>query len=182
MEHGTVKRQKKASGRWPLQAELQPKTAESGQTTLEFALMLPFMMLLLLGIAEIGRAAFISITVSNAATAGVEYGSQNAATASDITGMQNAAKNDANYSPMTFSTNSTGTQTPTYGCLCDNGNGASCNASSSPWSACSTISCTGQIVECVQVDTHADFTSLFNYPGLPQSFHANGNAVERVRK
>src|ERR1017187_10241452 len=122
----TETRQKKEVGCLSRQAARQAKTAESGQTLLEFAFMLPFMMLLLLGIAEIGRAAFISITVSNAATAGVEYGSQNAATASDITGMQNAAKNDANYSPMTFSTNSTGTQTPTYGCLCDNGNGASC--------------------------------------------------------
>ena len=88
-------RQKKAAGRLTWQAARQPKTAESGQTLLEFALMLPFMMLLLLGIAEIGRAAFITITVTNAATAGAEYGSQNSTTAKDFTGMQNAALYDA---------------------------------------------------------------------------------------
>src|SRR5450759_2469354 len=85
MEHETAQRHKKEVGRPPLQTVRQPRTAESGQTLLEFALMLPFLMLLLLGIAEIGRAAFIAIKVSNAATAGAEYGSQNSTTASQTT-------------------------------------------------------------------------------------------------
>src|ERR1019366_9541816 len=96
MERRAVMRQEKGAGRLPGQAARQSKTAEAGQTLLEFAFMLPFMMLLLLGIAEIGRAAFISITVSNAATAGAEYGSQNGTTAADFPGMQNAALCDAN--------------------------------------------------------------------------------------
>src|ERR1035441_2237977 len=78
----TTMSQEKAVGHLPLLTAWQPETAESGQTLMEFALMLPFMMLLLLGIAELGRAAFISITVSRAATAGAAYGAQNAATAS----------------------------------------------------------------------------------------------------
>src|ERR1039458_8884760 len=61
MEHGTAQRHKKAVGRLPLQTVKQPKTAESGQTLVEFALMLPFMLLLLLGIVEIGRVAFIRL-------------------------------------------------------------------------------------------------------------------------
>jgi len=51
MEHETAQRHKKAVSRLPLQAARQPKTAESGQTLLEFAVMQPCMMLLLLGIA-----------------------------------------------------------------------------------------------------------------------------------
>ena len=63
MEHGTAQRHKKEVGRLPLQTVQQPKTAESGQTLVEFALMLPFMLLLLLGIVEIGRATFITSMV-----------------------------------------------------------------------------------------------------------------------
>src|ERR1019366_1711217 len=96
MEQLAANRQKKAMGRLRLQAARQPKTAESGQTLIEFAVMLPFMMCLLLGIAEIGRATFITIKVTNAATAGAEYGSQNAATASDTVGMKDKALCDAN--------------------------------------------------------------------------------------
>src|ERR1039458_3766856 len=118
MEQRAVTRQKKAVGRLSRQAARQCKTAESGQTLLEFAVMLPFMLLLLLGIAEIGRAAFTTITVTNAATAGAEYGSQNAATASDFSGMQNAALYDADKG----TTSGILTQTPvaTSGCACDN--------------------------------------------------------------
>lgn len=149
MEQRAITRQKKAVGRLTWQAARQPKTAESGQTLLEFAVMLPFMLLLLLGIAEIGRAAFITITVTNAATAGAEYGSQNAATASDSPGMQNAAFHDAD------SGTSSGilTQPPvvTSGCACDNGSsGTSCNQAFVSCSSSTITSCTGQIVECVQ--------------------------------
>jgi Flp pilus assembly protein TadG len=181
MEQRAVTRQEKAVGRPPLQGAHQLKTAESGQTLLEFAMMLPFMMLLLLGIAEIGRAAFISITVTNAATAGVEYGSQNAATASDFAGMQTAALHDADKGGITGIL----TQTPvaTSGCACDTGSsGRSCNQAFLSCSSSTITSCSGQIVECVQVTTHADFSPLFHYPGLPTTYQANGKAVQRVRR
>ena len=175
-------RQKKAGGRLSRQAARQPKTAESGQTLLEFALMLPFMMLLLLGIAEIGRAAFITITVTNAATAGAEYGSQNARTASDFTGMQTAALYDADKGTTT------GVLTPantvaTSGCACDKGgsSGTSCNQAFLSCTSSAITGCNGQIVECVQATTHADFSPLFHYPGLPTTYQANGKAVIRVR-
>ena len=168
-------------GRLTWRAARQRKTAESGQTLLEFAMMLPFMMLLLLGIAEIGRAAFITITVTNAATAGAEYGSQNAATASDTTGMQTAAVYDADNGTTTGILTLANT-VATSGCACDTGSGTSCNQSFLSCSSSTIASCTGQVVECVQVTTHADFSSLFHYPGLPQTFQANGKAVQRVRR
>jgi Flp pilus assembly protein TadG len=168
-------------GELSLRAERQPKTAECGQSLLEFALMLPFLLLLFLGVVELGRAAFITITVTNAATAGAEYGSTNSATAGDIAGMKAAASVDANYTGMTFTS-----PTPTYGCLCDNGSGVSCTNPVPAQSTCATIasSCTGssQVIECVQVSTTATFSSLFHYPGLPASFQTNGNAIMRVRR
>jgi len=164
---------------WPSPNQL--RAAESGQTLTEFALMLPFLLLLFLGVVELGRAAFITITVTNAATAGAEYGSTNSATAGDITGMKAAASADANYVGMTFTS-----PTPTYGCICDNGSGVSCTNPVPAPGTCASIasSCTGtsQVVECVQVSTTATFSSLFHYPGLPASFQTNGNAVMRVRR
>jgi len=173
VEHGSSKRQKKTVGRLPFEAARQPKPAESGQSLMELALMLPFMCLVLLGVVEIGRAAFYSIRVANAAAAGVEYGGQSPSTASDTTGMTTAATNDANLSTMTASA--------TYGCACDTGSGTSCSYPVSPPSSCSNA-CSGQVVECVEVTTHATFSPLFNYPALPSSFQANGRAVMRVRK
>ncbi|MFI5116658.1 MAG: TadE/TadG family type IV pilus assembly protein [Terriglobales bacterium] len=183
----TAMRQKKAGDRLPGQAARQPKTAESGQTLLEFAFMLPFMMLLLLGVAEIGRAAFITIAVSNAATAGAEYGSQNGTTASDFPGMQNAALCDANghislSACKTTGILTSGNITPTSGCACDTGSGTSCNQTFLACTSSAITGCSGQIVECVQVTTHADFSPLFHYPGLPTTYQANGKAVQRVRQ
>ncbi|MGA2904671.1 MAG: TadE/TadG family type IV pilus assembly protein, partial [Candidatus Korobacteraceae bacterium] len=164
----------------------QRKTAEGGQSLIEFAWMLPFLLLLFLGIVELGRAAFITMVVNNAATAGVEYGSQNEGKASDIVGMQNSALCDANGQSAGVC-NTTGiltaaNVTATFGCTCDTGNGGSCAPAS--WSSCAVIgSCEGGVmVQCVQVKTTATFNSLFNYPGLPTMFTANGNAVMRVRK
>lgn len=156
------------------------RKSERGQTMLEFALMLPFMLLLGVGIVEIGRAIFYTIAVNNAATAGVEYGSQNGTTASDTSGMQNAATSDANFSAMTA--------VATHGCTCDNGGGTTAESCTYPVPAPSTCSaaiestCSGTIVECVQVNTTATFSPIFNYPGLPSSYTANGKAVMRVRQ
>ncbi len=67
---------------------------DKGQAFVELALVLPIFILLLVGAAEVGRIAFASIEVSNAARAGVSYGAQNHATASDTTGIQTAATQD----------------------------------------------------------------------------------------
>lgn len=182
----TATRQVKAVGRLPMQAARQAKT-ESGQTLLEFALMLPFMMLLLLGIAELGRAAFITIKVTNAATAGASFGSQNRANASNFLAIQNHALCDANGDlGLDVTRCSAGILTlsntvATNGCVCDSGDGASCNPM--PAGDCTTISCgSGQVVECVKVTTHADFDPLFHFPGLPTTYQTNGKAIMRVQQ
>lgn len=141
--------------------------------------MLPFLVLLMLGIVELGRAIYFTIAVNNAATAGVEYGAQNVTSASDNSGMQTAATNDAhlprNLPAMTITSN--------HGCTCDTGNGMSCTYPVPAPSSCDpSNSCAGTVVECVQVTTTDTFQPLFNYPGLPSSFSANGVAVMRVRK
>ena len=55
----------------------------SGQAFVELALVLPIFILLLVGAAEVGRLAYASIEVSNAARAGVAYAAQSHTTAQD---------------------------------------------------------------------------------------------------
>src|SRR5579875_372351 len=158
---------------------------EAGQSLLEFLL------LLMLGVVEIGRAAYISITVSHAAAAGVQYGAQSSK-ATDITGMETAATNDVGSDAIggTMSANAY------YGCVCDQGPSGqtpgSCeNATINCTSGSTSCSCTNlgasctspnQIVTCVKVTTLDNFSPLFHYPGLPSSFTASGNAVMRERQ
>lgn len=67
--------------------------AESGQSLIEVAMMLPFLLLLALGIIELGRFAYDGILVGNAAHAGAFYGAH-LNTAMNTTGIQQAAVND----------------------------------------------------------------------------------------
>ncbi len=153
------------------------KSNETGQSLLEFALMLPVMILLMVGVADIGRAIFYSVTAANAATAGVEYGSQDTLHAQGQAGstMKQAAVDDGNGFVKLADT------TSAHGCRCDDGTGLSCT-NPIPLADCTTIVCGGQpVIECVQVTTHETFSPLFQWPGLPTSYTANGNAVMRVR-
>ena len=157
-----------------LKSVIRFTTAETGMNLLEFALLLPCLLLIVVGVVDIGRAAYMSMIVSHGATAGVEYGAQNSKTAADSAGMKTAATQDA----TVVTTNNT---TATAACGCDNGTGISCNPL--PTAACnSSLSCPGgQIIECVKVTTHASFDPIISWPGLPSSYQANGSAVMRVR-
>src|SRR5580692_8607278 len=66
----------------------------SGQSLLEVALLTPMLLALLLGVIELGRYAYFSILVGNAARAGAAYGAQNLVLSGDLTGIQTAADND----------------------------------------------------------------------------------------
>src|SRR5437868_14236831 len=68
---------------------------DKGQAFVELALVLPIFILLLVGIAEVGRLAYASIEVSNAARAGVAYAAQSHTTAQDSANIQLAATQDA---------------------------------------------------------------------------------------
>jgi len=179
MKVGRVRRNNNTEGRTPSGAKGRRRSRDDGQTLIEFAFLLPVLCLLAVGIVEIGRAAAFTIAVNNAATAGVEYGSQSETTAKNINGMQTAATNDANFNFGTI------TAIATYGCLCDHESGASCTYPVPAQTTCEVenLNCDdGQIVQCVQVTTNGQWDSLLHYPGIPDSFQANGRAVMRVRR
>jgi Flp pilus assembly protein TadG len=150
---------------------------DKGQAFVELALVLPIFILLLVGAAEIGRLAYASIEVSNAARAGVAYAAQNHTTAQDSTNIQTAASSDApNITTLTA--------TPTYSCSCESTTGGmtapgSCTGISTAAGSCPSPS---RIVLYVQVTTSAPVNTLFNYPGIPSSITLRGFANMRVEQ
>jgi Flp pilus assembly protein TadG len=132
-----------------------------GQTVLELALLLPLMLLLLVGLIEIGRFAYFDILVSNAARAGAQYGAQSLIQAADINGIKTAAQNDG-LTTMTI--------TSAQQCTCVAGVLGGCPAGG----VCP------QPLVYVQVTASEKFDSLFNYPGLPSSLTLASTATMRV--
>jgi Flp pilus assembly protein TadG len=147
---------------------------QSGQTLVELGLMLPFLMLLSLGVIEMGRYAHIGILVGNAARAGVAYGAQNHITAgtSSLPNITAAAKSD-------FSNNGQDPAllnvTAASFCECDNaGTISSIN--------CLTDTCPVGQHEAVSLSVTATgtFTALFTYPGIPSSITVSRTATLRI--
>ena len=95
------------AGRRFEQIDRDPKSARirvcSGQTVVEVALLLPILLLLLVGVIEIGRYAYFDILISNAARAGAQYGAQSLIQAADVAGIRTAAQNDG-LAAMTITT------------------------------------------------------------------------------
>ena len=158
--------------------------SQSGQSLVEVALVSPFLLLLLLGLIELGRYAYISILVGNAARAGAAYGSQSLVDSVDATGIQAAADNDFQNNGQSTSaltvTPSTSNPTPTTSCGCDSGGtvaSAPCTSGTSPTAGTCTL---GHWVVMVSVTASGTFNSLFNYPGIPQSITISRTATMRV--
>lgn len=145
---------------------IRARNSERGIAIVEFAILVPALMMLLIGLIEMGRFAYYSIIVANAARAGAQYGAQNLVTAADSTGMKQAALNDGqNISGLTVPT------PPSYSCQCADGTASTCEATD-----CSS----SHRLTYVQVDTRGTYSSLFNYPGLPSTFTVNSQAIMQV--
>ena len=146
----------------------QKPRRDAGNAIVELALVAPILVLVLIGVAEFGRFAYMAIEISNAARAGVAYGAQNHVTASDITGMQNAATGDGSNVPGISAT-------ANHYCACSNASGTQV--------ACLPTSCTSSpIVEFVQVNTTASVSPIFNYPGISNTLTLTGRATMRVEQ
>jgi len=137
---------------------------QAGQSLVELAVALPLLAALLTGAIEIGRLAYMYITLVSAARAGVGYGAQNEATAIDNTGMQTAAQNDAtNISGMT--------PTASHFCKCSDGTASTCAAGD-----CAS----NTMIVYVKLVTTATFNTLTHYPVIPSSISLSAQAVMRV--
>ena len=149
----------------------------SGQSLVEVALMLPFLLLLLLGVIELGRYAYIGILVGNAARAGAAYGVQSNVQSVDTVGIQNAAINDfvSNGQP-----GSSLTVTSVVTCGCDS-SGTVTTAGCTPATNPTAGTCaSGHWTVILAVTASGTFNSLFNYPGIPSSISLSRVSALRV--
>jgi Flp pilus assembly protein TadG len=153
-------------------------SSQSGQALIEMAFVVPMLLLLLLGVIEIGRYAYIAILVGNAARAGADYGAQSRTL--DTVGIQNAAYYD-------FAGSKNGTPPPTNGqaysnltvassqsCGCDSGGTVTSYACSKDPDSCPAGS---RWVVFVSVTASGSFNGLFNYPGIPKKLVISRTAV-----
>jgi Flp pilus assembly protein TadG len=142
------------------------RATQSGQALLEVALITPLLLLLAVGIIEIGRYAYYSILVADAARAGAQYGAQNLATAADTAGIRTAAENDGqNLSALHVTVH--------HECGCTGSSiGTGC-----PATACASPN---HALVYVKVTVTGTFNSLFKYPGIPQSIDCDSTELMRV--
>ncbi len=136
---------------------------DAGQALVETALLLPLLITVLIGAAEMARVAYAAIEVANAARAGAQYGAQSGYTAQDTTGISTAASNDAY--------NLTGvTTTSSYTCVCSDGTA----------STCQPADCTNsQIEQTLTVNTSVTIDPLIHLPGLPTTYTLKGQAIQK---
>ena len=141
----------------------------SGTSAMEFALLAPVIVFLLIGVIEVSRYMYLSILASHAARAGVQYASQNTETAADANvngaGSRGAALADAqSLSGFTAHAN----------ILCTIGG----QASTCPSNTANSVP--ANLTYYVEVQVSGTFRSLLNYPGIPNSFPITATAIMPV--
>ncbi len=137
---------------------------EKGNGLVEIALSMPLLAVLLVGGVELGRVAYVSIELSNAAKSAVQYGAQSRDTATDTTGMLTAAREEVG-NPLALSL------TASTSCICSDGSASTC---------LSTDCATSYIEQTLTVQTSSVFDPLIYLPGIPRSYTLQGNAVQKI--
>lgn len=162
------------------------KRCQSGQTLLEVALLTPLMLVMLLGVIDLGRYAYTAILVGNAAHMGAAYGAQGIAQSANTPAIQQAAQND--YLNNGIST--TLDVTSSISCACDNGGTLSpqppintCSTQSDPTIADTIQTCQnggGHWAVMVSVTATGSYSALFGWPGIPSPVTIARTAIMRV--
>lgn len=146
--------------------------SQHGLALVEFALALPLLMMLLIGLIEVGRYAYFTIEVANAAHAGAQYASISPnATATSIAAAVTA---DGANSIATLTVQSHNV------CGCWNGSAETALTTAQCTAPCATG--TGQMVSYAQVSVTGNISPLFNYGalGLPSQWTVSRTATMRV--
>jgi Flp pilus assembly protein TadG len=155
--------------------------SETGQSLLEMALLTPMLLALVLGTIEMGRFAYISILVGNAAHAGAAYAAQSLVQSTCLPpgpcGIQLAADNDFHDSGQDVTKL---TVTSSTSCGCDNGGtitSAVCSTDTNPNAGkCAA----GHWVVMVSVTASGKFDSMFGFPVIPSPLNLSSTATMRV--
>jgi len=149
--------------------------SQSGQSLVELALLTPLLLLLLVGTVEMGRYAYISVLVANAARAGAAYGAQSLPQSVDTLGIQAAAQSDFQNNGLATSSLSV-TSSTTCGCDSSGTFTAATGCTGTGAGTCAS----GHWVVMVSVTASGTFNSMFSFSGIPQSLALSHTAQMRV--
>jgi len=129
----------------------------------EFALVTPLLVYLLIGLVDVGRYMYYGIVAEHAARSGVQYGAQTVYTAKDSTGISSVATTDGTGLALVA----------TSSIECVQGGGViTCP---SPATAVPT-----NLAYYIQVQVTGTFHPLIVYPGIPSSVPITATAVSRL--
>jgi Flp pilus assembly protein TadG len=142
------------------------RAAQSGNAAVEFALLVPIVMILLAGLFDYGMVVRLSMQLNSAARAGVQYATIYPA---DTDGVQRAARNSVNDSSMTVFT-------PDVFCTCG-------SSTASRLSTCNGTAICGAGVtnrNYVSVQVQRSYTPILPYGGFGTPITMNAAAVLQV--
>jgi Flp pilus assembly protein TadG len=138
--------------------------SQSGAAMVEFAVVLPVLVFLVIGVIEIGRYMFFGIELAHMAEAGAQYGSLSMANSQNTTAIVAAVNADAPNSGIT-SVSVSPSPTCTYGGVqtpCPSGTEAP------------------GYTYYVSVKITGTMNSLLNYPGIPSGIPVSASTTMRV--
>lgn len=134
-----------------------------GSSLVELALIAPVLMLMLVGVVDLGRAYYLAMEIAGAAESAAEYGIQNP---TDTAGIQAAAQYDAPDVP------NLSVGTPMYGCECSDGSSYSASCSTAP-------TCATNVVYTMKVNVSTNYSLMLPLPALPSSLSISRSAMIR---
>lgn len=164
-------------------ADMDRQRPDRGQSMIELAIAIPVLLLVLAAVVDIGRLAYTTITLNDAARAGAAYGAQTLVTAADVVGIKCAAYRDAkDITPLAGSADT---------CTCPDGTSWQCGLTASASTSCecadgSKVKCgdgvcgSGTHTVYVTVSTQAQFKSLTHLLPLSSPMTVSATATRRV--
>ncbi|MDP6605401.1 MAG: pilus assembly protein [Dehalococcoidia bacterium] len=139
---------------------------EGGAALVEMAVIMPLLLLMVMGVGDLGRVMYTAITLSHAARAGAAYGAQSNGHTGDAAGIQQAAEEEA----QNIGTIGVTSQRI---CECTGGSPVSCTTAS-----CGSYGPPRAFVEVTATQTYA---TLIAYPGIPSTVPLSRTAKVRVQ-
>jgi len=137
--------------------------ASEGNALIEFALVMPIVMLAIVGVADYGMQMYVVNSLEGAARAGMQVLAKNPG---DTAAVESAVLGASTLSSAALSV-SVGQM-----CQCADGSSADCSG---------TCADGGDVEVSYTIDASTVHTNLFPYPGIPDSVTLTGRAQIRVR-
>ena len=160
----------KLSARIPTRIGRAVRGNQRGAAMMEMAVVSPLLIVILIGMVDLGRSAYEAIEIENAAHAGASYGAQNRKHAIDQIGIRNAAIADIGELVDKRRIEVTSER---Y-CECPGGERIDCEKKS-----CDILGVVKPLVY-VHVEIDKTFQTLFPYPGFPTSIPLSRETHMRV--